>query len=103
MTHSIDKSSQVHSGILWYLAVPLGHAHGELDSLDATERLQLVQVSSDLSALAEHLECLLPIGHLVATTDGLEEGPHDLVVQVVVLRLGVVVVMGLTSLLQQVW
>lgn len=100
VTHSVDKSSDVHSRVLGYLAVPFGHAHGELDPLDAAERFQLVQVSSNLSALAQHLESLLPVGYLVASADGLEEGPHDLVVKVVVLRLGVVVVVSLTRLLQ---
>ncbi len=85
VTHSIDESSDVHSRMLRYLAVPLGHTHGELYPLDAAERFQLVQVSSNLSTLAQHLESLFPIGYLVASTDGLEEGPHDLVVQVVVL------------------
>ena len=100
ITHSVDKSSDVHPRVLGYLAVPFGHAHGELHSLDAAEGFQLVQVSSNLTALAQHLESLVPIGHLVASTDGFEEGSHDLVVQVVMLRLGVVVVVSLTRLLQ---
>ena len=87
MTHPIDKSSHIHAGMLGDLAVPLGHTHRNLDPLNTTEWFKLIQVSSDLPTLLQHLECLFPIGHFAASTDGLEEGPHNLVVQALVFRL----------------
>ncbi len=44
LTYIIDESSEDHASVIRDLVVPATHAHGHLHSLDATKRLQLVQV-----------------------------------------------------------